>query len=406
MKLIKSFLLSAALTPCFSTVEASQCIELFKAQASASASNWTLNQIDIPPVFNNGFYSMGGKVELDSSATRLRVTNKVLDPSARGNDEVTTVYIVPFGTAKSTSEKSFKPTPAELVGKFASTAVGKAYYRLHSEIKDAVIQELTAQGMDVKYGFVENFSFKTFYDLGGSVNVFKGPLEGTLIFTAGMNTNTSNSKASEGIVTLVDFRLHRNDGLTKYLSPAAAEKLPLGFDVAQVKFSDMRLVLTSKDGQQITLAYELGSQGPQLRNRNLFEKMMDGQLDLSVLRGLQQIANLEAPMEFNNPFTGPYFQVVEGLQFGLYNSQGESYLRVVEESSNAIIFEQGLGKELNSISIKDPDKFSGDNAHNRPYGVQQLLKAPNTAAYTKAGIEYVVVLTDGSVYTVNLGIGN
>jgi hypothetical protein len=403
MKLIKSFLLSAVLIPCFSTVEASQCIELFKAQASVSATNWTLNQMEIPPVFNNGFYSMGEKVELDSSATRLRVTSKVLNPYAVGNDEVSSVSIVPFGTAKSTSEKSFRPTPKNLVGAFGSTAAGKAGYQLHTDIKDAVVQELNRQGMDAKYGFNEKFSFKTLYSLGGSVNIFNGPLEGTLVFTAGINTNTPNPKASEGIVTLVNFRLHRDDGLSKYASPDANAKLPLGFDVAHVKFSDMRLVLTSKDGQQIALAYELGSQGPQLRERNFFEKMMDGQLDMSVLRGLQPVANFAAPMEYTNPFTGPYFQAVDGLQFGLYNSQGQSYLRVVEESSNTIVFEQGLGKELTTLSTKDP--FAADNTHQSPYGVKHLFKAPQTAAYTKAGIEYVVLLTDGSVYTVNLGTG-
>jgi hypothetical protein len=360
--------------------------------------------MDTPSAFNTSFYKMSEEVELDSSATRLKVSTTLLDIyETNGSDERATVDIVPFGTSKSTAKKGFKSVPDQLVGQYLSPS-SKLSREAIAEIENAVITELQSLGIYKKYSFPDHFYFANLYNQHGPFQIFRGPYNGTMVFASGPSARSPQT--SRGVLMLVDFRTDHFQGNVHdhTWSSSAWQPLPTGYSVDSIKFSDMRLVATSKDGQQLTLAYDLATRGPQLRRPNRFETFMDGILDLSVFRDLQKIATFKEDYDHINMFTGPYIQKIDDLIFGIFNRDGQSFLRVLDATSNVIIFEQGLGKELVTGSQSDP--YASDNVHRYPYGVKNLFKAPQTAAYTKAGIEYVVLLTDGTVYTLNLAKGN
>jgi hypothetical protein len=228
-------------------------------------------------------------------------------------------------------------------------------------------------------------------DISGPVHLFSGPIAGTFLLTSAEADPLLAERP--GRVILLNY-------LRDSVVERADVELPMGFRLTKVKVSADQIALIPTQGPALFLTYVVGSQ-TRLAMRGLASQFNDWRnwifqggswvrlaQKFSMMR---EIAIAETDRFHPDIFTGSAVAELEGRLYGVRITDDASVLLVVSAQNDDILLTRPL----------DPAPVLDRGAGQERYGVRLVLKAPATGGYAKEGIRYIVILTDGSLYTLN-----
>lgn len=357
-------------------------------------------------------YGMDSKIEMNLSFPELRFTSVdlVVGASEGQKDEDISTWrqalVEPMAERPRARFQEF--SQSEVDGQSLTSTIPWSTYL---KLKDTLAKIAASEGFEFHFSGLD-----AFYYAAGPIKVFKGPFPGTAIVTTSDQDPDWMAKKgwekSRYQATAHFVKFYKNVDIFRGNVGVYPYHLPKGFSVENIFYSKDRIYFEDGKLNSHLAYYSYLEDGHDnflnrwdVRKRNLSEITSDRLAQWSpnattrfmrAFNPVEEIAVFTDDKSIFDLFTGEKLVHLDGMTFGAINVGGQSYLRVLDKETREILFEKPLDRTLATESKTD----IYTNHFQKEYGVDAVIPAYKFDAYRNAGIRYIVLLSDGSVWTI------